>query len=347
MRIEPFDPKNASDLHYAALSTFRNRMRAERFPGDPPISLDERVRRWQSIPVFVGVQVWNVWREDGSEIIAAGEVEFLHAAENRHLMDFGIDVLPEVRQRGIGRSLLALIAEAAHRENRTLLITATSGNIPAGEAFMKRLGARIGLTSHTHQLDLRDLNRDLLGQWQARVAERASEFSLELWTGPIPEEHIEAFAQLFEAMNLAPRGDLEVEDFHWTPEQFRQSRASDRSRGVDNWIIVAREREGGALAGFTEVAWNPYRPEILDQRSTAVLPQYQNRGLGRWLKAAMLEKVLRDRPQVTRVRTGNADANAPMLRINQELGFKPFQSHSVWQVETERVQAYLSQRVQG
>lgn len=346
MKIEALDIKGASDSEHAALNAFWNRMRAERLPEDPPIPLEEETRRLRSIPSFVDVQLWILRKDEDSEIVANGSAEFLRTPENQHLMDFEIDVLPERRCQGIGRSLLALIAEAAHRENRRVMITSTSGNVPAGEAFVKHLGARLGLTSRTHQLDLRDLNRGLIERWQLRARDRASGFDIELWTDEIPEEHIEAFAKLFEAMNLAPRGDLDVEDFHWTPEHLRESQRSDRARGTQSWIMVVRERETGALAGFTQVVWHPNRPENVDQRSTVVLPQYQNRGLGRWLKAAMLEKVLRDRPQVKRVRTGNADVNAPMLRINQELGFKPFESWSVWQVETENVQAYLSRRSQ-
>jgi mycothiol synthase len=73
------------------------------------------------------------------------------------------------------------------------------------------------------------------------------------------------------------------------------------------------------------------------------LPRYRNRGLGRWLKAAMLERVLDDRPEVKRVRTENADSNAPMLKINQELGFRHYFAEYDWQVSVESVKAYLDQ----
>jgi GNAT superfamily N-acetyltransferase len=74
---------------------------------------------------------------------------------------------------------------------------------------------------------------------------------------------------------------------------------------------------------------------------TGVFPQYRNKGLGRWLKAAMLERVMRERPEVKVVRTGNADSNAAMLKINHELGFKPYMASAIWQVELDKVREYL------
>ena len=44
-----------------------------------------------------------------------------------------------------------------------------------------------------------------------------------------------------------------------------------------------------------------------------------------------------------RIRTGNAYVNEPMLKLNRELGFRPYRSMYIWQVDVSRVLAYLNQ----
>jgi mycothiol synthase len=56
----------------------------------------------------------------------------------------------------------------------------------------------------------------------------------------------------------------------------------------------------------------------------------------------MMQKILQERPQVQFVRTRNANSNAPMLRINNEMGFKPYHSFTAWQVPVEQVEKYLN-----
>ena len=143
-------------------------------------------------------------------------------------------------------------------------------------------------------------------------------------------------------MNQAPRGDLDVEDARRTPEQLREGERSLSASGVERWVVYVRERATGAFAGFSDVYWHPDRPAILDQGNTGVFPRYRSHGLGRWLKAAMLDRILRERPQVEVIRTNNADSNAPMLRINTELGFRAYMARTIWQVETDRVRRYLA-----
>jgi GNAT superfamily N-acetyltransferase len=108
--------------------------------------------------------------------------------------------------------------------------------------------------------------------------------------------------------------------------------------------VYVRERKTETLAGNTEIFWNPNRPEHIWQGFTGVLPDHQGQGLGRWLKAEMLQRILRDRPEAAHIRTGNADMNAPMLKINEEMGFRLFSTQIVWQVSLEAVEAYLDRR---
>ena len=75
------------------------------------------------------------------------------------------------------------------------------------------------------------------------------------------------------------------------------------ARGTMRWTAYARQRATGVFAGYTEVFWNPHQPEILHHGGTGVFPEHRNRGLGRWLKAIMLETMLRELPQAQFVRT--------------------------------------------
>ena len=167
---------------------------------------------------------------------------------------------------------------------------------------------------------------------------------LGFWGSRYPEADLRAVAELFNVMNTAPRDELEQEDEQTTPKELREGEAYDLARGVKRWVLYVRHKPSGRLAGFTETYWYPEDPENLEQDDTGVLPEYRGNGLGKWLKAAMIQKVLAERPSVKRIRTGNANSNAPMLAINHKLGFKVYRSETVWQLKTKGLEDYLSQK---
>lgn len=337
LELRPIDPRNASPAEYRAMTEFWNRTRSEVLPDDPPIPLEERITGWKNIPDFVRVVAWAFW--DREEIIAAGNADYLELEENRHVLDFEIKVLPPYRRQGLAKRLLGCLVETAERTGKRLMLTSTSERVPGGAAFMERLGAEPGLETHTNQLDLRELDPGLVRGWLERG--EASGYTLGFWEGPYPQAELAEFTQFLQVMNTAPRDNLDVEDYRFTPELVRQMERSLFAAGNRRWTYWVKAPDG-RFAGYSEITWNPNRPQILHQQGTGVEPEFRGYGLGRWLKAAMLDKVIRQMPQARFVRTGNADSNAPMLRINRELGFQPYISNTVWQVETARARAYLN-----
>ncbi|NJN15624.1 MAG: GNAT family N-acetyltransferase [Oscillochloris sp.] len=339
--IEEFDSRSADDAAFTPVWELNEALRREKRPDDPPRPFAAYVARERNLPDFILVEQALARRNDGALIGIAG-FGFDTSGPNAHIGQVDVSVLPAERRRGVGRALLAWAVERARVHNRRLLFMVTSSRIEAGVIVAERIGARRGLENRTSQLVLADLDRAMLRDWQDRAAERAADYELLAWDDTYPEEWITPFATLCEVMNTAPREDLDVEDDKVTPEKLRSWMRSMIASGTHAWTLVARRRSSGALAGFSEIFWTDANPTILNQGATAVHPDFRNLGLGRWLKAAMLDRVLRELPNAEFVRTGNAQSNAPMLAINVALGFKPYEATTIWQIETDTVAAYLT-----
>ncbi|MCW5879970.1 MAG: GNAT family N-acetyltransferase [Anaerolineae bacterium] len=345
MHIESFDPQTASDAEWRALNAFDNRDQIELWPDDPPVSMT-RTHRRALRPQFLVQEYWAAWNEGDTEIIGLADARYWLAEHNQHLVMFSLAVLPAFRCQGIGRQFLARIVESARRAGRTDLLDWAATGAAGATGFARAVGAKEGILSSTNQLDLRALDQGLMRAWLARAPERASGFELGYWDDGYPEEAYAEMVHVLDAMNDAPRDEI-VEDEKWNEAQLRAYDTLIKSEGTVRWTAHVREKSSGRIAGYSEVFWNADRPTILYQGDTGVLPAYRNLGLGRWLKAAMILRILAERPDVRFVRTGNADSNAPMLGINYTMGFQPYRSWTGWQLTVDQAEQYLAARSVG
>ncbi len=342
LEFRPFDFRSASDLEYQCMNEFKNIIRRESNPDDPPIPLAEDVQGARNIPAFVEVEAYAVWNESGSQIIAQCQSAIFHTGDNEHMADFGIEVLPEYRRNGFGHKALPLIVQFAKKHNRRLLLTSSTDRSLASKVFLEKLGARTGMESRTNQLKVSEFDGSLVEKWLKLSQPLKSQFELGLLDGAYPDERINDIAAVYqEVANDQPRDDLDMEDMKVTPEFLRDVEKNMFAKGNRRWTLYLTDRSNGKTAGLTEVSWNPNRSMILYQGFTGVYPEYRSKGLGRWLKAEMMQKILSERPEVEVIRTMNANSNAPMLKINIEMGFKHYRSNTLWQVETEKVEKYL------
>jgi GNAT superfamily N-acetyltransferase len=340
--FQPFDLHDATEDEYQRLSEFKNALQREYAPDDPPILLEEHIQGWRNLPGPTAHEAYALWASANSKIVAYCEVSVPGRGENEHPANFMIEVLSEYRRQGIARQALQLIVLFAKKHHRPLLTSRTSDRIAASGLFLERLGARKGLVMGINQLKVRELDRLLVQQWLRRSESKYSEFEMQFLDGAYPDAIIDEIAALRQAIgNDQPRGDLPTEMMKITPELLRLMERNLFSTGYRRWTFLLINRANREAVGLTEVFWNPNRPMIVDQGLTGVARAYRNQGLGRWLKAEMLQKILTNHPEVKFIRTGNVSSNAPMMKINNEMGFKPYTATTIWQVKTQKIEKYL------
>ena len=330
MRIETHQLRTAPDETVRLLYELDAASEQELQPHKPPPTFESFVSHWRITPSYREVRA--MLARDADTAVGSVLIDLDRTGDNDHIVEAFAYVVPSRRREGIGTRLVEAVLDLADAEARRTLLAYTGSSVPAGAAFVSRLGAEAGLEERESELDLTSLDRALVDGWLADGPLRAPGYELLTIEGGVPEELLEAYAALYGVTSTAPRGSLEIGDTHRTPEQVAESDRSRQESGRERILCICRHRDSGALAGFTELGYHPGDPEKIYQQWTAVHPEHRGHGLGKWLKAAALVRALERWPAARRITTGNAYTNDAMLAINDALGFTETIGWTVWQV---------------
>ncbi|MEO8744179.1 MAG: GNAT family N-acetyltransferase [Candidatus Dormibacter sp.] len=268
------------------------------------------------------------------ETVKPGTAEY---EPNKHLFWADVYVHPDHRRRGIGGSWLPLLLELVDLHACSKIGFGTE--VDPGRAFLKWVGAQAKLNEAENRLRLADVDWAMVERWAAEGPLRSPETQLAIYDGFTPEEMWDDYApQLSALLNTMPFDDLDIGQIVVTPDHMRDYRERMKLGGERLHQVIARE-PAGVVSGITDIIWAPYRPTILQQQFTGVRPEARGRGLGKWIKAAMLLHLRKLYPEAQWMATGNAGSNAPMLAINKQLGFKQYRVGTEYQMSRDALAA--------
>jgi GNAT superfamily N-acetyltransferase len=271
---------------------------------------------WESEPS----ETWVAADQATGETVGWYRIE-LPDLENRHRASGSPTVRPASRRRGAGTALLRHEVERARANGRTVLRgSALVGS--AGDAFARQAGAEASLVDARRVQDLRKIAPGLVASLRETAADAAAGYSLESWTGPTPEEHLDRVAAGFNAMNDAPHS-ADREDDIWDAQRVRdRADAALREGCLRGYSVAAIAESTGEMAGLTQVFVDPAYPEWGHQGVTAVTRPHRGHRLGLLIKAAMLEWLATEEPKLERIATDNAATNKYMIAVNETLGYE-------------------------
>ncbi|MCM2393462.1 GNAT family N-acetyltransferase [Streptomyces albipurpureus] len=238
------------------------------------------------------------------------------AAGQRHLVELDLHVHPADRRLGIGTRLLKAAVQRAKEEHRRSVIVQADAGSP-GDAFLSARGFRRVLSLTFARLPLPDADAHALAETPRPG------YRLLSWLGSVPDELAESFAASRSAMDDMPMDGTDYGTVVWDTDRVRSAAKVIEERGDLLRTVVAVDESDGTIAGFTELVVPGDGHGDAQHYGTGVLPRHRGNGLGRWMKAESIRQAQQAHPGLGGLLTDTAESNAPMLRINDALGYAP------------------------
>jgi mycothiol synthase len=255
---------------------------------------------------------------------------------NKHLLWGDVFVMPDRRRQGVATRWLPTIAHLMDDHRATVL--GMTASCAEAHAFLKWLGATPKLTEVESRLKLAEVDLDMMRGWVDEGQRRSPETRLEIYDHRLPEELLEKFAQeRTKLLNTMPFENLDIGDIIVTPERIHDEYDRMAATGEVTHDVITWEPDG-SISAMTDVTWGKHRRTLIEQQFTGVRPDARGRGLGKWIKAAMVLHIRELYPDAEWIATGNAGSNAAMLKINRAMGFKPYREHVDYQVGRDVLQ---------
>jgi GNAT superfamily N-acetyltransferase len=257
--------------------------------------------------------------------------------ENPTMAECGLAVGPARRRAGAGTALLAHCVGRATLAGRSRLTStgATRTKVREGSpgaAFAAAVGAGTG---QAELIMIQKVDADLPGQLASLLAgaeQRLADYELVSWLGACPDEHVDQFLRVSDAMSDAPR-DAGVQPQRWDAARLRSTEAIAIGHGLRLYSTAARHRDTGEFAAITRITTEPGMPGWGIQQITAVLPAHRGNRLGIAVKVAMLALLTEHDPGIRRILTGTAESNQHMIAINAQLGYQVSDTYRSWELD--------------
>lgn len=275
--------------------------------------------RW--VAAYAGV-------EDGATVVA-GRVE-LPLLDNTRTAMILVFTRPGARGRGHGSAMLAHLEAVAAERGRTVFtgeaawpfeLAADGTGVPV-VTWLAHRGYRLGLVDVQRDLRL-PVAPERLAALAAEAASRHPAYALHSWVGPVPESIVDSYLTLVASLIVeAPVGDLELEPEAADVEHLRDHEASLAAQRRTKYNTVALD-SAGEVVGYTDIVVSEHEGDRAFQWGTLVRRADRGHRLGLAVKVANLALVQRERPDITRLTTYNAEVNEHMIGVNDRLGFRP------------------------
>ncbi|AKU18512.1 GNAT family N-acetyltransferase [Luteipulveratus mongoliensis] len=322
MPVNQLDVTDEAALRQAHAATERSA--AVDRPWFEPQPYDEWVAEVRHLDAGERQEWWAAY--DGGQVVGTAHAS-VPLWSNTWVVWVTLHVDPDFRGQGHGTALVEALVERTRELGRTSLMVEfhVPGDDLEGHPYRRFATARgfepIWVENVRHlPLPVPD---DLLDRTGERSAKAATAYDIQVFAGRVPVEHLPGRCELHSLLGVdAPTGSVQFEAGAMTPERMRSRDALEEQQGRVRLTALAIARDTRAVAAHSDLVVPPAPSTQVWQWGTYVHRDHRGHQLGMATKVANLRYLQEHFPGRTLVRTSNADNNAHMVSINEDLGFE-------------------------
>ena len=344
INLVQLDFRKMSEQQWKDLFSVRAVFQREIQPDEPMPSFEQMKQSLSKIPEHRDqVTFWLIYDDYANCVgfcsIQHPKPESPDYEANRHRIYVEPVVLAPYRRQGVATQLLPRIVQYGQTVGASWVEWDTQ--FEGGFAFSEKLGAQEAGRFQTNRLVVEQLDWDLMQRWVDEGCSRNPGVELIRFTNLPTPDLIEPYCDLITTINrLHPRDEVEGISFTLTPAEFEKEVRQQIAEKMECVVYCTRGTDL-ILSGMTNMFYSQEHPTHARVSETGVRREYQGRGLGKWLKAAILLDLRERYPSVKYVDTNNFNSNAPMLSINTRMGFQLYEQFVFYKISVQDLAARI------
>lgn len=191
------------------------------------------------------------------------------------------------------------------------------------------------------ELEIDKIDRTLLGTWASTSVSGEYDDDIRIITEKElnPDLLDDYYAMISEIIASIEHKSRLFDDAMLSPERIKSHHKVLEEKGTHYLALFILKKQ--ELIGYTEILIQRGEPNVAHQSMTGVRKGYRGSGLGKRLKALMIQRLIKEHPELSSIKTAIHIKNLPSQRLNRRLGFQKVGVFKQYIIPKESILGYL------
>lgn len=331
-RIEKIDHLTYTEEDWKRYYDFRIKSCALKGIPMPFDSLEAlKDRNLQSIKE--GQEIYKVWKNEQENGTFIFSLDFKDDLEKRSTY-----LNNDMNDKYLESNLLEMILQKFIDYDETSNSLSMQSKEGMNDYIEDYFGAYVGSIVEFYELNVKEANVEKIDAWLAEAPAKFPNLRIAFYK-EIPDDLLEEYAAFFTQMNKDMPANSDFDPTVTAASiKSRQEAGKLKHYCAYSYLIF---NEANQLIAKTNVFGNLKQPKKMHQYMTGVMENYRGRGLSKWLKAAMFNKLTADFPELEKIETEAHPENHASRELSKQMGYKRMGSYKEFLIDRANIIKHL------